>query len=370
MPKIKIPWAYPDIGQKELNEILNSFQSGWLTMGPKVTQLENKFSSFLNAPYSVAVSNGTVALDLSLKALGVGPGDEVIVPALSFFATASAVNYQSAIPVFVDVDKNTFNLNPKCIGEAITKKTKAIIFIDYGGNPADFDELKKVGQRYGVPLIQDSAQSLGGIYKGKPMGAQAPIATMSFHMAKGMTTIEGGMIFCRRYKIYNDLVSRRNHGEHRSKKYHHIVLGTNARMTDLQAGIGLAQFKQLSKFIEQRKKIASHYNDIFSCNNAEIQVAQTPYPNSSNAYFFYPILIENRNKIAKKLLEKYGIDTRIAYPMPLWKQRIYVEQKQPFRRMECPVTEYVTSRILNLPIYPSMTQKMVEFVGKAVLKEM
>ncbi|MBI2026259.1 MAG: DegT/DnrJ/EryC1/StrS family aminotransferase [Deltaproteobacteria bacterium] len=369
MIQIKIPWAQPDIGEEELNEVVDSFRSGWLTMGPKVKTFEKGLSSFLNVPYALAVSNGTVALDLILKSMGIGPGDEVIVPAMTFFASTSTVSYQSAVPVFVDIDPQTFNLDPNCIAEAITKKTRAILFIDYGGNPADYDNLLKVSKRHGVPLIQDGAQSLGAVYKGRPVGAQAQVASMSFHMAKVMTTVEGGMIFCRKKSLWHDMLKRRNHGEPAGKKYTHAVLGTNARMSDIHAGIGLAQFNKLPLLIEKRKQVAKLYDHIFSSKKSKIQVSTTPYENSSNAYFFYPILIDQRDKISQRLLHEYGIDTRIAYPMPLWKQPVYRSSRLSFHKMKCPVAEYVTSKVLNLPIFPSMTTEMINYVGQAVLNE-
>ena len=223
--KMTVPWAKPDIGEEELKEVVDSFRAEWLSMGPKVKKLEQAFSSFLDVPYAVAVSNGTVALDLALKAIGIGPGDEVIVPAMTYFATASAVSYQHAIPVFVDIENVTFNLSPQRIEEAITRKTKAIIFIDYGGNPADYDEIAAIGEKHSIPVLQDAAQSLGALYKGKKAGAQAKIATISFHMAKVMTSVEGGMVFTYDKSLRDDLLIRRNQGEAIGKKYSHVALG-------------------------------------------------------------------------------------------------------------------------------------------------
>lgn len=368
MKKIKIPWAKPELGEEELNEVIDSFKSNWLTMGPKVNKLEHEFSIFLEVPYAIAVSNGTVALDLVLKAIGVEHGDEVIVPAMTYFATASSVSYQNAVPVFVDIEKETFNLDPDRIPEAITEKTKAIIFVDYGGNPSDYDTIAKVGQKYNVKVLQDGAQSLGAIYKGRPMGAQTETSTMSFHAAKVMTTIEGGMIFTHNESLKEDILSRRNQGESKGGKYIHITLGTNARMTDLVAGIGLAQFRKLPVFIKQRRRVAEKYNKLFSQSKDKIFFPKERV-DCKNAYFFYPILIEDRDRVSYVLREKYGIDTRIAYPMPLYKQEVFVSGKLKYRKMECPITEEVTSKILNLPIFPSMTDDMIEQVCRAIFKE-
>lgn len=369
MANIKIPWAKPDIGREELNEIIDSFRTNWLTMGPKTKKFEDELSSYLDVPYAIAVSNGTVALDLALKALGIGPGDEVIVPAMTYFATASAVSYQQAVPVFVDIERESFNLNPERISEAISKKTKAIIFIDYGGNPADYENINKVGKKHGLSVIQDGAQSLGGIYKGKPAGAQAEISTMSFHIAKVMTTIEGGMVFSHKESIKEEILIRRNQGEPRYKKYRHVALGTNARITDLHAAIGLAQIRKLPKFLKERKRVAARYDRLFATKRDKIFTVATENKDSLNAYFFYPILIGNRDRVAYALRKKHGIDTRIAYPMPVYEQELYASGKLKFRKTKCPVAEEITSKILDLPIYPSLTDEMIDYVCSAIFKE-
>jgi len=369
MSKIEIPWARPAIGKEELEEVVNSFETNWLTMGPKVKRFEREMAAFLDARHAIAVSNGTIALDLVLKTIGIVPGDEVIVPAMTYFATAAAVSYQNAVPVFVDIEKESFNLDPERIAEAISEKTKAVLFIDYGGNPSDFDNIAEVGRKYSIPVVQDAAQSLGAVYKGNPMGAQTEISTISFHMAKVMTCIEGGMVFTYNNDYKEEVLSRRNQGEPLHGKYKHVLLGTNARMTDLQAGIGLAQFKKLSSLLEGRRKVAAKYDELISKNGINVKTVSTARENSKNAYFFYPVLLNDRDRIANVLREKYGIDTRIAYPMPVYEQEVYASGKIKCQYMQCPVAEEVTSKILNLPIFPDMPDEMVEKVVNAIKKE-
>lgn len=365
-----IPWSEPDLGQEELDEITDSFRNNWLTSGPKVEKLEQNLARFLNVPYAIAISNGTVALDLILKNLDIVTNDEVIVPALTYFATASAVSYQGATPVFVDVHPQTLNLDPDRIEEALTTKTKAIFFIDYGGNPAHIDEISFIGKKHGIPVVQDAAQSLGGIYKGNPLGAQTEISSLSFHMAKIMTTVEGGMIFTHNPDVYQDLLSRRNQGETAGQKYRHVVLGTNARMTDLQAGIGLAQFKKLDRFIEARRNLAKIYDESFMDLHKKISlINSTPIENSQNAYFLYTILTENRDALADTLRKKYGIDTRVAYPMPVYQQVVYKNQKYPSRHINCPIAEKQAKKILNLPIYPKLSKESIERIVHAIRQE-
>ena len=370
MRKIKIPWAKPEIGEEELNEVVDSFKNDWLTMGPKVRKLEQEIASFLKVPHAIAVSNGTIALDIALKTLGVGPGDEVIVPAMTYFATASTVSYQNAIPVFVDIDKTSYNLDPSRLEEAINGKTKAIIFIDYGGNPSNYNGIAAVGKKHKIPVLQDGAQSLGAIYQDHPMGAQTEISTISFHMAKVMTTVEGGMILTHKDELKEEILSRRNQGEPKGGKYKHVFLGTNARMTDIQAAIGLAQFRKLDEMLYKRSQVAEKYNQRFSEYQDKVTTASTIDGNSSNAYFFYPILIENRDQVAVSLLDKHGIDTRIAYPMPLYKQDVFASGKLEYRKMNCTIADEITSRILNLPIFPSMTDDMISEVCDKILEEL
>ncbi len=369
MAKNNIPWAKPTIGKEELAEVIDSFETDWLTMGPKVSKFEEAMASFLGVPYCIAVSNGTVALDMVLKTVDIGPGDEVIVPAMTYFATASTVSYQNAVPVFVDIEKDSFNLDPDKIEKAITDKTKAILFIDYGGNPSDVDGIISIGDKHGITVVQDAAQSLGAVYKGSPMGAQTEISTMSFHMAKVMTCVEGGMVITHNEKFKEEIVSRRNQGEPRGGKYKHVLLGTNARMTDMQAAIGLAQFRKLPDLLEQRKKVALQYDKLFSTGDIEVEIVSTKREDSRNAYFFYPVLVDNRDQIADMLKEKHGIDTRIAYPMPVYSQELYSSGDAECRYLECPVAEDVTSKILNLPIFPEMPEEMVNAVVNAVREE-
>lgn len=362
MEKISIPWAKPSFDSNELNEVIDSFSSNWLTMGPKVNKFEKEMAHLLSVPFAIAVNNGTIALDIALKSIRIKPSDEVIVPAMTYFATASAVSYQYATPVFVDIDKESFNLDPKRIEDAISKKTKAILFIDYGGNPANFDSIKEISKKYNLSLLQDGAQSLGGIYKGKPMGAQAKISTMSFHMAKIITCVEGGMIFTHDKNLMSEVLSRRNQGEVGKENYNHVFLGTNARMTDIQAAIGLAQLKKLPIFLEKRKNIAKKYDELFNQYDLNVKTISTLRKNSINPYFLYPILIDNRDQIALYIKKKYGIDTRIAYSMPVYEQKLYSEGRAKFKKMDCPVAESITSKILNLPIFPDMNEAMIEKV--------
>ena len=363
---MKVTWSEPTIREQELNSVVNSFEASWLTMGPKVKRFEELFSDFLNVKHSLAINNGTAALDLALKAVGVKAGDEVIVPAMTYIATASAVLYQRAVPVFVDIERETFNLNPEKIEKAISHKTKAILFIDYGGNPAYIKEIIEIGEKKGIVVIQDAAQSLGGKYKGDNLGSQTLISTMSFHMAKVMTTVEGGMVLTHDDGLAEKIRIMRNQGEDPRRKYHHIMLGTNARMTDMQAAIGIEQFKKLESNVRRRHGIAEKYDNYFN-EMADIKVMKNhPELNCVNAYFFYPVLIPQRDRVASLLRER-GIDTRIAYPMVVYKQDMFVNAGSPCKFQECPVAEEFTSKVLNLPIFPDMKEEEINYVASTLI---
>ena len=292
---MKIPWAKPDIADEELNELMNVFNSGWLSAGNKVRELEENLASYLEIKHGIAVSNGTDAIDIVLKTLGIKQGDEVIIPAHSYISTASAISFQLAIPVFVDIDPITQNILPEKIMEAITDKTKAIMYIDYGGNPANYDQIKSIADSNNIPIILDGAHSIGTIYKRQSTISLNEISTMSFHMAKVLTTVEGGMIFTSNDKWNQEIRIRINQGESGKKHYDHILLGTNARMTELQAAIGVGQFKKLDKMLISRSNTAKKYDKYFSEYEDLITVSKTITDNSSNAYFLYPIQINNRD---------------------------------------------------------------------------
>lgn len=365
--KNRINWAEPFFNKEEFENVKHCFATERFTAGKKVLTFEKKMSKITGAKYALAVSNGTVALDLAFKAIGIKPNDEIIVPAISYFSTASSISYQKAIPVFVDVDIKNCCIDPSKIEKAINKKTKAITFIDYGGSPAEYNEIKKISKKYKIPIILDAAQSLGGKYNSKNLGFDGEISTMSFHLAKIITTIEGGMIFTNNRKIYEDLLIRRNIGEPKDKKYTHTLLGTNARMSDLHASFGLAQVKKLNQIIKLRKKITKKYNDNFK-NEKKIMLFKISKKGNQSSNFFYPILIKNRDKVAKILREKYSIDTRIAYPKPIYDQPLYKKKIVPSKKMNCPVAEIISRKILNLPIFPQMKDSQIDYVSKCLIK--
>ncbi len=365
---IKIPWAKPEIGMAEYKQVKDVFYSNKFTMGNKVKSFEKNFSKQWGSKYAVGVSNGTVALDIALKSIDIKFGDEVIVPAISYISTASSVSYQGAIPVFVDINDSNFGINIDKIEASITKKTKAIIYIDYGGFPINFKRIKKIAKNHNLHLILDGAQTLGSKYKDTYLGHNGVISTISLHMAKIITTTEGGMIFTNDKKIYEKIKTIRNIGEPENKKYEHTILGTNARMTEIQAGIGIEQLKKLDNFVIKRNKVADLYKKLFEKYKLNLLLPKidTDY---KSAYFLFPILIKDRELIKKKLLKSYGIDTRVAYPKPIFQQKLYIEKKFPNKYKDCNYSIKFSKQILNLPIYPSMKRNEIKYVVSS-LKEL
>lgn len=361
---MKIQWAAPWLDGREKDELVGAFDSTWLSMGPRTKRFEERMAAYIGVKHAIAVSNGTDALDLALKAMGVGPGDEVIVPAMTYIATVSSVLYQNAKLVFADIERDSYNLDAASAERLVTKKTKCILYIDYGGNPADHPALKSLSERTGVPLLQDGAQSLGGEYGGAKLCRQGAVCTTSFHTAKLMTTIEGGMIFTEDDAMAAHMRMMRNQGEDPERKYVHPVLGTNARMTDMQAAIGLRQLDKFDVILEKRRRIAERYYARFAGNPGIVMPKVRP--GGLNSWFFAPILVENRDAVAKAL-KGAGVDTRVAYPMPAYEQPFYARYAEPGVRIHCPNAKWMTERVLNLPMFHEMTDAQLDYVTEQTL---
>lgn len=360
-----IPWARPAIDEAELREVVACMQSGWLSCGPRVERFEQEMAKRAGRKFAVAVSNGTAALDLALRVVGVGRGDEVVLPALSYVATASAVAIQGAEPVFADVDRRNLGLDPAAAAERITRRTSAILCTDHGGSPCDYAALSALASRHGVPLILDGAQSIGTTFAGRPALSYGLISTTSFHAAKTMTTVEGGMAFTDDEAISRRMRIIRSQGEDPLRKYYHIELGHNFRMTELQASIGLAQLTKLDRLLADRQMLAGQYQ-------REIAPLGLPtpmgIPGGRNGYFLFSLLVPHRDELVRRLKQR-GVETRVCYPLPLYAQPIFERSRNHF----CPVTEETCARILNPPMFFGMTiaqQRRVVAELRSALEEL
>ena len=350
---MKIPWSVPNIQDSEKEAIKKVIDSGWLSMGKEVKRFEEKVASYLNINYSIAVNNGTSALDIALKCIEFGKNDEIIMPALTYIATGNSILYNHCKPVFVDID-NTLNIDTSLIEEKITENTKALINIDLGGNPSNYDNLLNISRKNNIPLIVDGAQSFGSEYKGKKCCTHGLLNTTSFHAAKILTTIEGGMVFTDNEELKNKAQILRNQGE--TSKYMHNYLGNNYRMTDLAASIGNSQMDRLDSTLKDRKSKADYYKE--NLKNIE-------YPeelsDTKNCYFFFLILVNNRDKL-NNYLNKNGIETRITYPLPINEQQIF----KKYSKEVFPVAKKISKRVISLPIHHNLTINEQDYIIKKI----
>jgi perosamine synthetase len=360
-----IPWARPAIDGAEMREVVACMESGWLSSGPRVERFENEMAIRAGRKFGIAVTNGTAALDLALRVIGIGPGDEVVVPALSYVATASTIVIQGATPVFADVDRRNLGLDPSCARANISPRTKAILCTDHGGNPCDYAKLSALAARHNIPLIVDGAQSIGALFDGKPALSFGLISTTSFHAAKTITTVEGGMVFTDDEALARRMRIIRSQGEDPQRKYYHIALGHNFRMTELQAAIGLAQIGKLDDLLANRQGLAAQYRNEFASLGLSIPAG---IPGGWNSYFLFSVMMPQRDQVVARLKQR-GIETRTCYPLPLYDQPIF----EKFCTDICPVTEEVCASILNPPMFFGLTSAQQRRVGtetKAILEEL
>ena len=350
---VKIPWSIPNIEKNEIQAIQKVLDSGWFSMGPEVKKFEKKTASFLGIGYAIAVNTGTSALDVALKCLNVKKEDEIIIPALTYIATGNVVLYNGAKPIFVDID-DTLNIDPKLIEEKITEKTRAIINIDLGGNPSNYDELQKISKKFDIPLVVDGAQSFGSEYNGTKCCTHGLINTTSFHAAKVLTTVEGGMIFTNDKELFQKAQSIRNQGE--KSKYIHQYLGNNYRMMDIVAAMGCSQIDGINQTLKKRKKIVQYYKE--NLKNVEFP---RELPNTFNSNFFFLILSDNRDEL-NKYLNQNGIDTRITYPMPINEQPVF----KKFSNEIFLVAKEISNKVISLPVHQKLTKEQQDFIVKKI----
>jgi perosamine synthetase len=367
---MNIPVTKPFLDEKEEAAVKEVIKSGWLSMGPKVAEFEKHVASYVSAKQGIAVSNCTTALHLCLELLGIGAGDEVIVPSLSFIATANSVMYTKAKPVFADVDAKTYNIDPSKIERLITKKTKAIMPVHQIGLPADMDYITEIANKHDVQIIEDAACGMGSEYKSRKIGGISKLTCFSFHARKLITTGDGGMITTTSDELAEKARIMRSHGASVSDLTRHSAsklvfeeypcLGYNYRMTDMQGAVGIEQFKKLSFILSKRRELAKRYDSILS----EIGSIITPHVPSyaKPTYQSYMIRIKGFNKAKRdELLQKLykdGISARRGI-MAIHMEPYY---KRAFGKISLPVTEEVTNSSIILPLYPKMTEEEQDFV--------
>jgi perosamine synthetase len=351
-----IPIAKPIISDEEVEEVVKVLKSGFIAQGPKVAEFEEKFAEYVGVEYAVASSSGTTALHLALLAAGVKSGDEVITTPFTFAATGNSVLYTGAKPVFVDIDKNTYNINPDKIEEAITDKTKVLMPVHLYGQPADMDPINKIAEDHDLVVIEDAAQAHGALYNNKKTGSLGDMGCFSFYPTKNMTTSEGGMITTDNKEMADTARILRAHGE--SERYTHVTLGYNFRMTDIAAAIGVVQLKKLDKFNEKRIENASFLTS--KINN--INGIKAPYVTDNVKHVFHQYTVRVDKSKRDQLIDFLkinGIGTGIHYPKPIYQQKLY--QEMGFN-VKCIEAENASLEVLSLPIHPSLKQEDLEVI--------
>ncbi len=360
----KIPVAKPDITHKEINAVTRTVSTGWITMGKKVQEFEKKVSKFLNVKHAMAINNGTSALDVILSALEIMPGDEIIVPSLTYISTANVVLYKNAKLILCDSDENTFNTNFNFIKKKISKKTKLIIATDMKGLPLDYDDLDKIRKIYKIPIIIDSAESFSAKYKGHQVGKQFLAHTFSFFANKNLTTGEGGMVVTNSNKLAEKIKILRNQGQ--LSRYKHIMLGNNYRMTDISASIGIEQLKKIKKNVIRKNIIAKIYNKSFK-NNPYIQIPTLPNYVSQHSWYNYCIKVpKNKRDKLVKYLKKNNIETRVSFP-PVHIQPYY-KKKFEYKCNDYPNSYNAYKKMIDIPIWPGLTTFQAKHISKKILE--
>ena len=358
-----IPISKPWLKGNELKYVTEAVESNWVSsIGKYVPLFEEKFSGFIGAKHGLATVNGTAALHLSLEALGIGEGDEVIVPDMTFIAPVNSIIYAGAKPVFADISKENWNIDPDSIRKKITEKTKAIMPVHLYGAPCKMDEVMEIADENDLKVIEDCAESHGAEFKGKKLGVFGDCGVYSFYGNKIMTCGEGGLIVSNNSELIEKMDLLRDHAMDPKKRYWHDFVGYNYRMTNMQAGIGLAQTEKIDFLIENRKKIAEKYNSFLK--DVEGLTMQKELAGAKNVCWLYSVIIEksfgpSRDEISKLLAEK-GIDSRpFFYPchiMPPYKTN-----------GDFPVADEISSKGINLPTFIGMTDDEIKFISETII---
>ncbi len=359
----KIPIAKPITADEELKAVEEVLKSGLLCQGKAVFDFENSFSDYIGVKNSIAVGNGTIALDIALKALGIKHGDEVITTPFTFIASANSILYQNAKPVFADVDEKTFNIDPDEVGKKITGKTKAIIGVHLFGHPFDVRALQEICEENNLLLIEDCAQAHGAEYNGLKVGGFGT-GCFSFYPTKNITTGEGGLITTNDNRAAELCKLLRNHGQ--SSKYHHTILGYNYRMTDIQAAIGIVQLGKLDEFNKRRIRNADYLNKHIKLDGLEL-----PHrgKNVTHVYHQYVVKIDkdliNREVFARYLTDN-DIGCAVHYPLPIHKQPLYRNLGYTDDNVNCPVAAELAEAVLSLPVHPSLTEDNLKYIVEKI----
>jgi dTDP-4-amino-4,6-dideoxygalactose transaminase len=362
----RVPLSRPYIDERDEELVLDVLRSGRLSLGPAIERFEELFAEQVGAPYAAAVSSGTAGLHMLCHIAGVEPGDEVITSPIAFVATANCFILEGGVPVFADVDPQTLNLDPAAVEAAITERTKGIVVVDMFGYPCELDELRGIAERHGLWLIDDSCEALGAEYKGAPIGSHGVASVFGFYPNKQVTTGEGGMVTTHSEEERDLLVSLRNQGRSYDWRwFHHVRLGFNYRITDIQAALGIGQLEKLDRLLELRSGAAARYTELLG----DVDGVEPPLADDGDhrrSWFVYVVKLApgiDREAVLQGLAER-GIEAGLY--VPAVHLQPYMRERYGFAEGMCPVAEGACSRTVALPFFPQLEAADQEVVVAAL----
>ena len=371
-----LPYGKQEISDADIKAVVEALYSSWLTTGPRVSDFEKKFASWCGAQEGVAVNSGTAALHAAMRAIGLKPGEEVIVPAITFAASANAAIYEGGVPVFADVERETLLIDPASVASKITPRTRAIVAVDFAGQPADYDTLRDLVRRQNIALIADACHAPGATYKGRSVGTLADISCFSFHPVKHLTTCEGGMALTENANMAAHMRRFRNHGitsDHRSREekgthaYDMKELGYNYRLPDVQCALGLAQLTRLRRWVSSRQQVAAIYDKALA--GVENVMPLKTHKDRTHANHLYVVRLAegiDRDRVFAQMRAE-GIGANVHYA-PVYLHSFYRERG--YATGIAPIAESVSRRLLTIPMFPAMTtadvDRVVAVLHKAV----
>ena len=360
VPFLDLKAQYESIKDEISDAIQQVLNSCAFAGGPFVEEFEKRFAEFCQCEYAIGVGSGTEALWLVLLSLGVGPGDEVITVPNTFIATAEAISFCGAKPVFVDIEEDTYTMDPELIESAISPRSKAIIPVHLFGQPADMDPIMEIARKHGLFVIEDACQAHGAAYKGKSAGSIGDAGCFSFYPGKNLGAYgEAGAIVTNNTELAEKMCMFRDHGQ--SRKYYHAMIGWNARMDGLQGAILNVKLRHLPEWTDARRKNAGLYNKLLSETDGIIEPAEAGY--ARHVYHVYAARVKNRDDLIAKLAAK-DIHCGIHYPVPVHLQDAYLNSGDTFSNLK--ISESIASELLSLPMYPELTEAQIEYVVKSL----
>ncbi len=358
IPMVDLKGQYESLKSEIDAAMLQALGETRFILGPNVQAFEQEAARHLGVRHAISCANGTDALHLALLAAGIGPGDEVITSAFTFIATAEAIRYTGAIPVFVDIQAPSFNIDPELVRAAVTDKTRAILPVHLFGQPADMAEIRQIADEFGLRVIEDCAQSFGARYRDEPTGGIGDVGAFSFFPSKNLGCYgDGGMVTTMDDELADSVRTYRNHGS--SKQYYHDVIGYNSRLDELQAVILRIKLKYIDEYNGKRLAVARAYNERFAGSRFETPIIPE---DRDHVFHQYTLRCDERDAVRESVLAQ-EVACAIYYPVPLHRQKAFADTVQP----SLPVTEATALRCLSLPIFPEMSEAQIDTVAEAVL---